>query len=105
MLMECNWDLVRHILEELEKKPGARDWYTITNRGYSQAELSAHLAQLDGDDLIVTPSKDPGLQTDPDQCDLTERGRAQLRDIRKRTKFFEKYEQTQKARRRSLGRL
>ena len=63
--MEYNWDLVRHILTELEKPAGSRSWRTITSLGYSPKELAEHLVGLDRDDRVVTPHKDPGVHTDP----------------------------------------
>ena len=99
--MEYNWDLVRHILTELEKPAGSRSWRTITSRGYSPKELAEHLVGLDRDDRVVTPHKDPGVHTDPDRCGLTARGTAQLQAIRKRLKFYEKHERAQEAAKRA----
>ena len=52
----------------------------------------------------MTLSKDPGLGTDPGRGALRVRGRAQVRAIRQRTKVFECYERTQKARQAGKGR-
>jgi hypothetical protein len=95
--VEYNSDLVRHILEELDKPANARDWQVLIARGYTQTELASHLLELDRDDLVVTPHKDAGVHTDPARCALTDRGRDRLARIRERTRFYEKYERAKES--------
>lgn len=101
--LEYNGDLVRHILEELDKPVTVRNWQTVTARGYSPAELASHLVGLDRDDVLVSPHKDSGVHTAPARCALTVRGRKRLRAIRDRKEFYEKYERAKENAKRAGG--
>lgn len=90
--MDYDSDLVRHILEELDRPPAERSWAHITARGYDPSTIVAHLAELDRNGFIAVPNKTPSLQSDPARSILTPRGNKRLEATRERIKFYSKLE-------------